>query len=261
MPAKKRATARTPTPPKDYFPLFNSFPPEIHAIILEQCSPIDRVCLQLTCKTLYNLIPRPDHPLSLSTSEEPMPICSLAPDLPNGKCISRYSCHRHSLDAVNAQRAKKGLWPMKRDYCSTPYHTDHCLCFSSSRTAVLHKQLRSWIPREWKYCGTCDMYTFRKSWKKYQCEHGDKTRSGPSMRSYYERRTYWTHRRGHGAFGYKLWKKWFNNAAYDRMEARLQGVRKPNSRYNFRNYKPRIVDSKEMRGRLDLNDRSSSWDF
>jgi hypothetical protein len=78
------------------------------------------------------------------------------------------------------------------------------------------------------------------------------------MRSYYQRQTYWTHRRGRGAFGYKLWKKWFNNAAHDRMEARLQGVRKPNQRYNFRDYKPRIVDSKEMRGRTVETEISES---
>lgn len=32
----------------DTFPLFNSFPPEIHSLILASCSENDRICLRLT---------------------------------------------------------------------------------------------------------------------------------------------------------------------------------------------------------------------
>ncbi|PQE29228.1 f-box domain-containing protein [Rutstroemia sp. NJR-2017a BBW] len=239
MPAKKRAA---PAPPKDYYPLFNKFPSEIHAMILERCNPIDRVCMQLTwyfpssypfstrktnppsSKYLYNLLPRPSQPLSLSTSEAPIPICAKSQEPPYGKCINRHGCHQSSLDVVNARRAEKGLWPLgKQKWCSTWWSLDHCFCFSNKSTQVLHKQLRSWVPREWKFCSRCNRYTFRKRTKKYLCQHGFKAPSGPSMRAYYERRTYWTHHRGKGAFGHKLWKKWFNNAAYDRMEMRLQG--------------------------------------
>jgi hypothetical protein len=65
--------------------------------------------------------------------------------------------------------------------------------------------------------------------------------------------TYWTHRKGRGAFGYKLWKKWFNNAAMNKLEYRLRCTevlnkkREWNERYGLRKLEARRVDSKEAR--------------
>ncbi|EDN98375.1 predicted protein [Sclerotinia sclerotiorum 1980 UF-70] len=56
------------------FPLFNSFPAEIHALILEKCPPNDRICLRLTCKYLYTLSPQKS-PIYLAYAPPPEILC------------------------------------------------------------------------------------------------------------------------------------------------------------------------------------------
>jgi hypothetical protein len=83
------------------------------------------------------------------------------------------------------------------------------------------------------------MFTRRKRNHKGRCYHG---RPKPRV---YEGHN-WTHRSRHGAFGRKLWKKWFNNAAMDKLEKRLrapQGGREGNSRYGLRSLQGKEVDS------------------
>lgn len=58
--------------------------------------------------------------------------------------------------------------------------------------------------------------------------------------------TFWTHRSRRGAFGRKLWKKWFNNRAMNHYESRLRlpGVRKGLKRYDLRTVVPKDVDTR-----------------
>lgn len=62
---------------------------------------------------------------------------------------------------------------------------------------------------------------------------------------------YWTHTSRGGAFGRKIWKKWFNNRAMNRLEARIrqdqENQRKGCERYSMRKLKPKAVNSKVAR--------------
>lgn len=65
---------------------------------------------------------------------------------------------------------------------------------------------------------------------------------------------FWTHRKGRGAFGYRIWKKWFNNNAMNRLEGRLRDEGRLNDkrgggkgRYELRKLGARGIDSKEAR--------------
>jgi hypothetical protein len=94
------------------------------------------------------------------------------------------------------------------------------------------------MPRGLHYCNECNLFTRRKKTHKGRCYHG---RPKPRV---YEGHN-WTHRSRKGAFGEKLWKKWFNNAAMDKFERRLRAPegRKVNERYGLRVLKGRNVDS------------------
>jgi hypothetical protein len=63
---------------------------------------------------------------------------------------------------------------------------------------------------------------------------------------------YWTHTSRGGAFGRKVWKKWFNNRAMNRLEARLrqdrENQRKGSNRYSLRKLEPKPVNSRVVRG-------------
>ncbi|KAJ5052289.1 uncharacterized protein L3040_002043 [Drepanopeziza brunnea f. sp. 'multigermtubi'] len=50
------------------FPLFTLFPAEVQGLVMEQCPPNDRVCLSLTCKSLYNLSTL-SKPIDLETTD------------------------------------------------------------------------------------------------------------------------------------------------------------------------------------------------
>ncbi|TGO20282.1 hypothetical protein BPAE_0314g00040 [Botrytis paeoniae] len=182
------------------FPLFNSFPAEIHGLILEQCPPNDRTCLRLTWSTTMK------------------------------------NSHDRSLHYMNILRAAENLPPLTRKKCRAQYWGDHCECFSRSK--MLHKQLQKWMPKDMKYCSECSVFTKRKKSKKGRCTHGRKKRHN---RNSHITSNLWTNHKGRGGYYHKLWKKWFNNSAFDNMEARLRlGKRNSNSRYNLRKeYMPR----------------------
>jgi len=61
-----------------------------------------------------------------------------------------------------------------------------------------------------------------------------------------KRETFWTHRPRRGAFGHELWKKWFNNRAMNKYEARLREPRARNGlkRYDMRKLAPLNVDTR-----------------
>ncbi|KAF7867118.1 uncharacterized protein EAF02_009904 [Botrytis sinoallii] len=186
------------------FALFNSFPPEIHSIILEQCPPNDRTCLRLTCKYLYTLSP-PEYPVSLDYSPTPEVFCSkpevshISPGVhkpwrfPIRKCgLGAQLCHDRSLHYINILRAAENLPPLTRKKCQDHYWGDHCECFSRSK--MLHKQLQKWMPKDMKYCGT----------------HGRKKQYN---RNSHIKSNLWTNHKGRGGYYHKLWKKEENGSS------------------------------------------------
>jgi hypothetical protein len=162
-------------------------------------------------------------------------------------------------EASNKRREAEGLSRLTLKKCRTrSYGSDHCECFS--RKYKLHSRLRSWMPKGLNYCGDCDKFTKRKRQHKGRCEllllnmdilvandilgyHGCK-----KPRIYAG--NFWTHRSGHGAFGRKLWKKWFNNRAMNSLEGRLErgsSDRAEGTRYTLRALEPKQVDTKAAR--------------
>lgn len=136
------------------------------------------------------------------------------------------------------------------------------------------------MPRGLNYCGTCAKFTKRKRSHNGRCE------SGISFSGYWlwfsnllkvvclclpgyhgqpkERKSgnhFWTHTSRGGAFGRKIWKKWFNNRAMNKLEARLaserQAVQRNGSqRYYLRRLEPMDVDTTEVR---DSKSSSYRW--
>lgn len=65
---------------------------------------------------------------------------------------------------------------------------------------------------------------------------------------------FWTYRYRRGGFGYKLWKKWFNDQSMNRFEARLRNetllnkrVKDGKLRYDFRELEVKEVNTRMMR--------------
>ena len=63
---------------------------------------------------------------------------------------------------------------------------------------------------------------------------------------------YWTHTSRGGAFGRKIWKRWFNNRAMNNLEVRLsterpEQQRKGSERYAMRTLEAKEVDTQEVR--------------
>ncbi|TVY87317.1 hypothetical protein LAWI1_G006953, partial [Lachnellula willkommii] len=210
------------------FPLFTSFPPEIHSMILSSCPPNDATCLALTwyfplsppipqtllttaSKNLYALSPS-KRPICLSTNDNIPPHCTLS--MPDTIYFSRGNgynwCHVSSYQAALTRTREAGLpAPRNRRTCTARRWTathSHCECFEG--TGELWWRLRGWMPEGLRYCGECGMFTVRKRGHRGVCYHGN-----PKPRSY--KGNLWTHRSRNGAFGPKLWKMWVNNAAMD----------------------------------------------
>lgn len=242
------------------FPLFNSFPAEIHALILEKCPPNDRICLRLTCKYLYTLSPQKS-PIYLAYAPPPEILCckpevlrlfpspspTIQHSFPIRKCgYGVQTCHDRSLAYINHQRLAQGLLPLTKRKCRDNW-APHCPCFS--RSGILYKQLQTWMPNDMKYCSSCSVFTKRKKSKKFRCTH-----NLPHLRHPYRNRNrhlksnLWTSYKGRGGYYEKLWKKWFNNSAWNAMEERMRGERKVNERYDLRReYRPRVGDTRGMR--------------
>jgi hypothetical protein len=43
----------------------------------------------------------------------------------------------------------------------------HCQCFVDSK--ALYERLRTWVPKELKYCYRCERFTFRKKSQNWRC--------------------------------------------------------------------------------------------
>jgi hypothetical protein len=57
---------------------------------------------------------------------------------------------------------------------------------------------------------------------------------------------YWTHTSRGGAFGRKIWKRWFNNRAMNNLEARLNTERPEQQRRGSERYAMRTLEAKEV---------------
>ncbi|KAH8659198.1 hypothetical protein BGZ60DRAFT_414798 [Tricladium varicosporioides] len=228
------------------FPQFKSFPAEIHSLIMESCKPNDLICLRLTCKYLYNL--SPDQSILPLSNNDSDPLCIHDPsdltwkDTSSWSARYTHSIHCHALSHAETLKLHPTI-SQTPGRCRTRYLASqgHCQCYL--QRTKLHRRLRSWVPSKLKYCSTCDMFTKRKRGHKGRCYHGL-----PKPRVY--EGNYWTHRPRRGAFGRKLWKKWFNNAAMNKFEGRLRkGIagRESNKRYELRRLEGREVDSSAAR--------------
>ncbi|KAL2061902.1 hypothetical protein VTL71DRAFT_7280 [Oculimacula yallundae] len=228
------------------FSLFTSFPPEIQGLVVEACPPNDQICLRLTCKTLYYSRLSND-PISLSTTD-------VGTDAYCGKLTAhldwssrwthRQECHKLTYEAVCARNKQLGRsTPEMKRKCRTRYSSHHCECYS--RRMRLHLRLKSWMPKGLNYCGTCEKFTKRKKSHNGRCYHGK-----PKQRQ--SKSNFWTHTSRNGAFGRKIWKKWFNNRAMNQLEARLASERQTvqrngSQRYSMRALKAMDVDTVEVR--------------
>jgi hypothetical protein len=255
------------------FSYFNSFPPEIQALVLSSCTSNDLICLRLTSKHFYNLLPEPQCRISFENSNGPSleatdndPLCGKL-DLSNGwacRYQHRLECHKHSYATFFFRNMQEGKpTPPMKPKCRTNWRSLHCECYT--KRTKLHYRLAAWMPKGLRYCGTCRKFTKRKAQHRGRCKLSNspftvcfssanlQTLSGyhgkPKVRI--SKPNYWTHTSRNGAFGRKIWKKWFNNQAWNRMERRLNNTsyygRAGTDRYEMRRIERKRVDTKEAR--------------
>jgi len=235
------------------FYLFSSFPAEIQGLVLEACPPNDQICLRLTCKPLY-YTPSSKTPISLETIDLGSEVLC-GPASPFSDWSSRWrhrqECHKLSYETIKARNEQLGKsTPEMKKKCRTRWSSHHCECYT--RRTKLHYRLSSWMPKGLNYCGTCAKFTKRKRSHNGRCYHGAaKVRKSGNH--------FWTHTSRGGAFGRKIWKKWFNNRAMNRLEARLASERQAverggSARYSLRRLEPMDVDTMEVR-----DSKSTYW--
>lgn len=262
------------------FPQFSNLPLEIQSLVLDQCPPNDRVCLSLANRTLYALAGSlPSTRLSLSHID-PLPrtcICTLheeegdeneKPAVVPTKGVERVLwCHMQKQALQNRERRALGKREVVRSSCRTAkvwWRGDqHCYCGVDGERP-LYRRLRSWVPRGLNYCGQCDKWTRRTRSHGGRCKCHDLLRwtcitdewrlGHHGLPRPTRRRTnnLWMHHSRKGAFGHKIWKFWFNNAAHNSFEARLRdGVdscRRSASGHNLRTLRMRDIDTSVARG-------------
>ncbi|CAD6439279.1 ff155b41-e4db-48c1-9513-e78d3684d457 [Sclerotinia trifoliorum] len=157
------------------------------------------------------------------------------------------TCHDRSLTYINQQRLTQHLPPLTKRKCRDR-SARHCPCFS--RSGILYKQLQTWMPKDMKYCSSCSVFTKRRKSRGFRCTHNPPHPHHPyrTTNNSHLKSNLWTSHKGHGGYYKKLWKKWFNNSAWDAMEERMRGERKKNERYDLRRgYRPRVGDTRGMR--------------
>jgi len=212
------------------------------------------ICLfTSSSKTMYDISPTKDI-VSLENTDVG-PFCG-TDGLP--RWSHKMECHKASYEAACKRNAELGRsTPEMKKKCRTGWSSKHCECYT--RHMRLHRRIKSWMPRNLHYCGTCEMFTERKKQHNGRCElfmckfdlllTGEGYHGRPKQRIYEGH--YWTHTSRGGAFGRKIWKKWFNNRAMNRLEARIrqyqENQRKGCERYSMRKLKPKAVNSKVAR--------------
>jgi hypothetical protein len=215
-------------------------------------------------KSLYNL----------SLSKEVVPLenvdvgalCGKDDNVPRWQ--HRNECHKASYEAFCKMNAELGrsTSAMNRK-CRTRWSSSHCECYT--RNMRLHRRLKSWMPRNLNYCGECEMFTKRKKQHNGRCESyylkglerfltAEGYHGRPKERKFQS--NFWTHTSRGGAFGRKIWRKWFNNRAMNRLEARLrqerESQRKGSDRYSLRKLESKAVNSEVAR-----DNKSVTWGY
>jgi len=211
--------------------------------------------LTASSKAMYNLSPSKEV-VSLENTDIG-PLCGKDNSIP--RWPHRHECHKASYEAICKRNAKLGRsTPEMKRKCRTGWSSNHCECYS--RQMRLHRRIKSWMPSSLHYCGECEMFTKRKKQHNGRCKFRvdlfkrlliSKGYHGLPKQRRYEGH-YWTHTSRGGAFGRKIWKKWFNNRAMNRLEARLrqdrENQRKGSNRYSLRKLEPKLVNTKVVRG-------------
>ncbi|EKD18616.1 hypothetical protein MBM_02858 [Drepanopeziza brunnea f. sp. 'multigermtubi' MB_m1] len=152
------------------FPLFTLFPAEVQGLVMEQCPPNDRVCLSLTCKSLYNLSTL-SKPIDLETTDMGHgPLCCSHTDSDwTSRWQHRRDCHKLSYETICRRNESIGRRiPEMKNTCRTRWASNHCECFT--RRMRLHLRLKGWMPRGLGYCGECGKFTKRKRGHQGTCE-------------------------------------------------------------------------------------------
>lgn len=254
---------------------------------MEQCLPNDRVCLSLTwytrllpssCRTArITMLSKSLYSLSIchkpidleATDLGPRDLCCLSKCLDMGpRWLHRQKCHKRSYAAMCERNESVGRKrPEMKSRCRTRWAADHCECYT--RRMRLHLRLKDWMPKGINYCGACGKFTTRKRGHQGRCTQlpsSEPTFSGLEQLfadevivGYHGKRKertskpkFWTHTSRGGAFGRKIWKKWFNNRAMNRLERRLASQRAENERsgsqrYGLRKLEGVVVDTKKAR--------------
>lgn len=213
---------------------------------------------------MYNFSSNTKQPISLeSTDTGPLCQCKDVSKDWSARWAHRRDCHKLSYEAVKARNESKGRsTPAMNRRCRTRYGTEHCECFT--RRNRLHFRLKSWMPKGLNYCGHCEKFTLRKRGHNGRCmiyldlwlENADFLgyHGAPKPRKCESK--YWTHTSRNGAFGRKIWKKWFNNNAMNRLEARLQEHIPENDRGGSKRYSMRYLEAKQVDTKVARDNKS-----
>ncbi len=128
-------------------------------------TPSSIICLFTPfSKTMYDISPTKDI-VSLENTDVG-PFCG-TDGLP--RWSHRMECHKASYEAACKRNAELGRsTPEMKKKCRTGWSSKHCECYT--RHMRLHRRIKSWMPRNLHYCGTCEMFTERKKQHNGRCE-------------------------------------------------------------------------------------------
>lgn len=208
---------------------FLDLPLDVLKLIIEACSPNDRVCLRLASKALYAL-PFNTQTSSSSTSdalEQKIPLTQADAPLLCRRTLPKNDMHTilihralcHGLCKAEHLRRKAielgkdpsgivaphishpdrpfGGRPAVRN-CQVRRNKNHCECFNRP----LWKRLESWIRdakgEDFRYCSQCHTFTKRTKQSSGRCRHG-KAKAKPK----YQKRNFWTYKKGYGGYRWK----------------------------------------------------------
>lgn len=214
------------------------------------------VMLISSSKYLYNLLPKRQERISLEQVDIEICCTEIGENTFFGY-QHRQDCHKSLYGKLCAldQASGRSTAPMKK--CTTTRFSSHCECFM--RRKRLHYRLKSWMPTGLRYCGDCSMFTRRKKSHNGRCQNPSsnmlsRTNNHLGYHGQGKPKTihqnFWKHSSRKGAFGHKIWKRWFNNAAMNSFEKRLQcgtRVRGGNERYSLRQLESKLIDTRLVR--------------
>lgn len=207
----------------------------------------------LHSKSLYSMIPNKSS-VSLDQTDLSSPLSGhSSSQLIHWSSMDTHKQHCH-IASYNGHKARNDLLGKStaplRAKCRTGWQSKHCECFT--RYQKLYVRLREWMPKGLRYCGQCQKFTRRKKGQEGRCYHGrPKPRKSTCK--------FWTHTSRHGAFGRKIWKKWFNNCAMNKMEGRLRRERASAARKGTQRYAMRALRGIDVNTRILRDSRTSYW--